>query len=322
MRTRPRTDTYGGPIVTSTIRSIPHYRLWIGALCLAAVAVCVAAAMASPDELTAADAALLGIVEGVTEYLPVSSTGHLLVTQRLLGIGQAGIEKEAADAYAIAIQAGAILAVLLLYRERVTGITKGLVGRDDEGRRLAITLAAALLPAALVGLLAEDVIRDRLFGAGPVVVAWAVGGVVILIAARRLSGGERSLTELRLVDGLIIGAAQTLALWPGTSRSLVTILAAMAIGVRTRDAVEFSFLLGLLTLGAATAYEVASSGDVMVEQFGAGTLAIGFVAAFLSAVVAIRWMVDYLNRHSLAIFGWYRLGIAAIGAVLLAVGAI
>jgi undecaprenyl-diphosphatase len=308
--------------VTSILRDIPRHRHWIAAACLLAVALCVAGALATPDELTAADAALLGMVEGFTEYLPVSSTGHLLVTQRLLGIGESGVEKDAADSYAIAIQAGAILAVLLLYRERVSGITRGLVGRDDEGRRLAFVLAAAFLPAALTGLLLEDLIRDRLFGAGPVVAAWAVGGVVILVAARRLRGGVRELSDLGAVDGLIIGAAQVLALWPGTSRSLVTILAAMAIGARTRAAVEFSFLLGLLTLGAATAYEAVTSGDVMVEQFGAGTLVIGFVAAFLAAVVAIRWMVDYLNRHSLAIFGWYRLVIAGIGAVLLATGTI
>jgi undecaprenyl-diphosphatase len=304
----------------STTRSVPHLGVWAAALGAVVFAGCVAAALATPGELTAADAALLGIVEGVTEFLPVSSTGHLMVTQRLLDIGDTAAEKAAADSYAIAIQSGAILAVLLLYRARITGIARGLVGRDTEGRNLGFVLAAATLPAVLIGLVLEDTIRDRLFGAGPIVIAWAVGGVVILVAARRLTGGARELHDLRVVDGLVIGAAQALALWPGTSRSLVTILAALALGARTSTAVEFSFLLGLITLGGATVYEALGSGDVMIEEFGVGTLVIGFLAAFVSAVVAIRWMVDYLNRHSLAIFGWYRLVVAGIGALLLATG--
>jgi undecaprenyl-diphosphatase len=306
----------------STVRSVPHLKLWAAALGLVVLVACVAGALATPGELTGADAALLGIVEGVTEFLPISSTGHLMVTQRLLDIGDTAAEKAAADSYAIAIQAGAILAVLLLYRRRIGDITLGLVGRDDEGRRLGFVLAAAFLPAALIGLALEDVIRDRLFGAGPIVIAWAVGGVVILVAARRLTGGTRELVDLRVVDGLVIGAAQALALWPGTSRSLVTILAALALGARTSAAVEFSFLLGLITLGAATVYEAIGSGSEMIDQFGTGTLVIGFVAAFVSAVVAIRWMVDYLNQHSLAIFGWYRLVVAGIGALLLLTGAL
>lgn len=321
-RARTSPSPYGGPVVTSTVRPSPA--VVRGALALGAVVVaaCIAGAVATPGELTGADAALLGIVEGVTEFLPISSTGHLMVTQRLLDIGDTATEKAAADSYAIAIQSGAILAVLLLYRERILGIANGFVGRDPAGRRLGIVLAAATAPAVVIGLLLEDTIRDRLFGAGPIVAAWAVGGVVILVAARRLSGGHRELADLGVVDGLVIGGAQVLAMWPGTSRSLVTILAALVLGARTSAAVEFSFLLGLVTLGGATVYEAIGSGDVMVEEFGAGTLLIGFVAAFVSAVIAIRWMVDYLNRHSLAIFGWYRLVVAGIGVILLATGAL
>ena len=278
------------------------------------------AAVASTDEFTTADGLLLGVVEGATEYLPVSSTGHLTVTQRLLGLGDDPSEKEAADAYAIAIQAGAILAVLLLYRTRIRRIGLGVLGRDPEGGRLATTLLAAFVPAAVIGLALEDLIKEHLFGVGPVVAAWAVGGAVILVLAPRLRNGPRELEDLGLRDGLVIGVAQSLALWPGTSRSLVTILAALFLGASSSAAIEFSFLLGLITLSAATAYEALTSGGLILEAYGVGPALAGLVAAFVAAVISVRWMVDYLNRHSLAVFGWYRLAIAGAGAGLLATG--
>jgi len=296
----------------------------------------VAAADTKGGHLGIGDALVLGVVEGVTEYLPVSSTGHLTVTEKLLGLSDDAAGKEAADAYAIVIQFGAILAVLVLYRRRITTMLAAVVGRsrDPSGRRLAIALVVAFLPAAVVGFALGDTIKAHLFGVWPIVAAWAVGGVAILALAGygvratqaghgvratqagRLTGGSRPLEDIRLGEAALVGCAQVLALWPGVSRSLVTILAALAIGLTMRAAIEFSFLLGLLTLGAATLYEAASKGSVIVDRFGLAIPLIGLVTALVAAVVAVRQLVEYLDRHPLTIFAWYRLGIAAVVGAL------
>ena len=273
-----------------------------------------------PNELTVPKAIVLGLVEGVTEFLPVSSTGHLLVVQRAMGIGQTDATKSAADTYAVTIQAGAILAVVLLYHRRIRSMIRGVLGRDPAGRPVAIAVIIAFVPAAVVGVVLEHPIRDHLLGVWPVIIAWTVGGVLLLVFGdRRHDKEERhrpGLESITARQALIIGAVQVLALWPGTSRSLVTIIAALAVGLSLSAAIEFSFLLGLVTLGAATAYEGLKSGGEVVSTFGVLAPLVGMVVAFLSAVVAIRWMVTYLQRHSLAIFGWYRIGIAALTAAL------
>ena len=280
-----------------------------------------AASEAAKHELTAAKAALHGIVEGITEFLPISSTGHLVVTEKLINVGTHPGTKDAADTYAITIQSGAILAVIVLYWRRLVEMARGVVGRNEEGRRIASATVVAFIPAAIVGVALEKAIRDRLFGVWPVIVAWAVGGVVILLFARRLhERGRQSgapLESITIRAAVIIGVAQVLALWPGTSRSMVTILAALAIGYSVGAAVEFSFLLGLLTLGAATAFDLVRHGKELFDTYGVLNPFIGFVFAFVFAVVAIRWMVTYLRRHGLEIFGWYRLVIAGIALVLL-----
>jgi len=181
------------------------------------------------------------------------------------------------------------------------------------------------VPAAILGLIGEKVIKDYLFGVPPVVAAWAVGGVLILVLVANgvidRPGGRR-LEALTIRDALVIGLAQVVAMWPGTSRSMVTIVAALLLGYSILAAVEFSFLLGVVTLGAATAYSVVKDGSLMVDTFGLFTPLVGFVVAFVAAIVSIRWMVTYLERHSLAVFGWYRLAIAALTVVLLATHAI
>lgn len=270
-------------------------------------------------ELTLGAAVVLGLVEGLTEWLPISSTGHLAVTQAMMGI-----EGEAATSYAIAIQAGAILAVLGLYRHRFAAMARGVLGKDPAGRRTFIAVTVACVPAAVIGLAFEDVLKSRLFGPWPVVVAWAVGGLVILAVARRRRDVEPDhglpLAALTLRGALIIGFAQTLALWPGTSRSLVTILAATAVGLALPAAVEFSFLMGFVVLGGATLYEAASSGGAMLEAYGLLSPLVGLGVAFVAAAAAMRWMVGYLAHNGLGIFGWYRLGIAAFVAGLLVTG--
>lgn len=269
-------------------------------------------------------ALILGLVEGITEYLPVSSTGHLLLAQRLLGIPSS----TAADAFAISIQGGAILAVLGLYRARVASMIRGVFGRDESGRRLAFNLLAAFVPAAVLGLILEKVIKKYLFGGNewglwPVVAAWFVGGVAILaVSWHRKKKGETpgtglSLDQLTLRMAVIVGIAQCLAMWPGVSRSLITIVGGVLVGLSLPAAVELSFLLGVITLSAATAKDALDNGAVMLAAYGPVPLLIGFVAAWASAVVAVRWMVGYLTRHGMEIFGWYRVLLALVVTVWL-----
>ena len=279
---------------------------------------------AADAEMTTWKAVVLGVVEGVTEYLPVSSTGHLVVTQRLLGIGDTSATKDAADSYAIAIQFGAILAVLVLYRTRILSLLNGVIGRDPVGRRLLASLLLAFAPAVVIGVTLEGPIKSNLLGIGPVVAAWIVGGIALLWVAPRIRPDRpgRHLTDIGWRQALVIGAAQVLAMWPGTSRSLVTILAALAVGMTLAAAVEFSFLLGLLTLGAATLYESATNGSVMLDAYGWFDPLVGLVVAFVAAVAAVRWMVTWLQTRSLAIFGWERLVVAAATIGLVVAGTI
>lgn len=258
-------------------------------------------------------ALVLGIVEGVTEFLPVSSTGHLLVAQRLMGIGADG----AANAYAIVIQGGAIAAVMVLYRQRLMQMARGLLGRDQAGFRLAMALVVAFLPAAIAGLAFDDLIEGYLFGPLPVAIAWAVGGLVMLAISSRLRPGGEQLAGVPLKAAFIIGVCQCAALWPGVSRSLATILGGVAVGLSLTAAVEFSFLLGLITLGAATAYKAVDSGGAMLHAYGPGVLAAGFVAAWLSAMLSVTWMVSWLQRRRLALFGWWRVVAAVLVVALL-----
>lgn len=284
-----------------------------------AMVVLVLVALAEPSSLSVFDAIVLGLVEGITEYLPISSTGHLLVTQRLLGLGS-GESATAADTFAVAIQVGAIAAVLGLYWSRIWSMVLGLIGRDVDGRRLLIRIVIAFSPAVVVGFLLEDTIKENLFGPWPIVAAWAVGGVVLLVW--RPNPGTRGLLDMTTRDALIIGLAQVLATWPGTSRSLMTIIAALAIGLSMAAAVEFSFLLGLLTLSAATVFDMSKHGGEVIDQFGVATPLIGVLVAAASAAVAVKWLVSYLRTRPLVIFGWYRLGIAAVTVLLIVTGAI
>ena len=272
------------------------------------------------------DALVLGLVEGVTEFLPVSSTGHLLVAQRALGLP----EDDVAHAFAICIQLGAILAVVGLYAGRIRRILAGLAGRDPPGRQLGLELLVAFLPAAVVGLALAKPIERVLFGPWPVVVAWIVGGLGILVWERRkrtrggAAAGEgpavRSIEQVGLRTAFLIGVWQCLALWPGTSRSLVTILGAALLGLSLPAAVEFSFLLGAVTLGAATAYKGLQHGSEMIHAFGPVPLLVGFLAALVSAALAVRWMIGWLSSHGLSVFAWWRIGAGLGVAALLLLG--
>lgn len=269
-------------------------------------------------------ALILGLVEGLTEYLPVSSTGHLLLAQRWMGIESS----TASDAFAISIQGGAILAVLGLYRARVAQMALGLAGRDPQGLRLLLNLVAAFVPAAVLGLLLEKPIKKYLFGGDewglwPVVAAWFLGGLAILAVSfvRKKRGASPTtgldLAQLTIRMAVIVGVAQCLAMWPGVSRSLITIVGGVMVGLSLPAAVELSFLLGVLTLGAATAYDALKHGSEMLATYGPVPLLIGFGAAWLSAVLAVKWMVGYLKCHGMEIFGWYRVLLAIVVAAWL-----
>ncbi len=278
--------------------------------------------------MTAWKAALLGTIEGVTEYLPISSTGHLLVASDLLGLGTSEADIQAANTYAIAIQFGAILAVAGLFWKRFRDMLLGLFGRSDSGRHLLIVLVIAFAPAAVLGFLFDSLIEEWLFAPWPIVAAWFVGGVAILGLERGgyiprrdepTTDGNDPLLAITYRQAVIIGFAQTVAMWPGTSRSLMAILGALLVGVGMSAAVEFSFLLGFVTLSAASFYSLLKDGGTLVDQFGVVDPLIGLLFAFISAVLAIRWMIGYLQQHSLSIFGWYRIAAATVtGSLILA----
>lgn len=280
----------------------------------------------------ALDAVLLGVVEGITEYLPVSSTGHLLLTQRALGLTASEDAKEAADAYAVIIQVGAILAVLGLYRRRVGQMMRGLLGRDRAGLRLVLMLIVAFLPAAVVGLTCEPFIKRYLFQTWPIAVGWLVGGLAILLLSPRSQSSDGSqkqpdvaapvpdadqIETLRWSQALTVGLCQITAMWPGVSRSLATIAGGLLAGLTLPAAVEFSFLLGLVTLGAATSYELLKVGPCVVDAYGVGLPLLGIASSFVAAWVSVKWLVAYLQQHGLALFGYYRIALALLTALLL-----
>jgi undecaprenyl-diphosphatase len=296
----------------------------------------VTSAVPGPDKpaMTMVQAMILGVVEGLTEYLPVSSTGHLLMAERLMGIGDAGSAseeearrtKDATDAFTICIQAGAIIAVLGLYFRRVRQMLRGLVGRDPDGSRLLVNVAAGFIPAAVIGLLFNKPIKTYLFGPWPVVAAWFVGGLAILAVSWKnrkkdpAARGGLLLDDMTWRMALCIGIAQCVAMWPGVSRSLMTIVGGLLSGLSLAAAVEYSFLLGVVTLGAATAYDTLKQGQLMLQTFDAAPIAVGLVFAFIAAVISVKWMVSYLNRHGLAVFGYYRVALALAAALWIAAG--
>jgi len=279
---------------------------------------------AAKNQMSTWKAMVLGAVEGITEYLPISSTGHLVVTQRILGIGDTDATKDAADSYAIAIQFGAILAVLVLYRKRIESLIRGLFGRDTDGRNLLVALVIAFVPAVVIGVAIEKPIKGALLNVGPIIGAWIVGGVLLIYLAPKIKADRPGIliTRIQPKQALIIGCAQVLAMWPGTSRSLVTILAALAVGMTLAAAVEFSFLLGLMTLGAATLYETATNGSTVIDAYGWLNPLVGLIFAFIFAALAVKWMVTWLQTRSLAIFGWERLAVASVSIGLLIAGTI
>lgn len=299
-------------------------------------------------------AAILGLVEGITEYLPISSTGHLILTSSLLGLNDDPDTKSAVDSFNIVVQGGAILAVLGLYRVRAMQMVRGVLGfagryvgfgagaGDPVGLRVFRNLVIAFLPAMVLGPLLDDLLEAYLFHAVPVLLALAGGAVYMMILDRRMidpmrraareaeSSGlavdhESALETMTWRAALAIGMLQTVAMIPGTSRSMMTITAGVLVGLRPRQAAEFSFLLGLPTLGGACVFKLAKglvSEDPSVFDLPALPIAVGLLVATVSAAAAVKWLVGFLTTHGLSVFGWYRIGLAVVLGSLILTGTV
>jgi undecaprenyl-diphosphatase len=264
------------------------------------------------DQLTLLAALVLGVVEGLTEFLPISSTGHLIVAGSLLSY-----TGDQAKVFEIVIQAGAILAVVWEYRARFASVLAGLF-TEPRAQRFALNLIVAFLPAASLGFLFGSAIKAHLFAPVPVAIAFVLGAFVILWAERRqrLSPGAvrvNQVDDMNWLDALKVGVAQCFALLPGTSRSGATIIGGMLFGLSRTAATEFSFFLAVPTLFAATAYTLFKDGHLMRTQ-DLPAFGVGFVAAFVSAFICVRWLIRYVSRHDFVPFAWYRI---VFGGVIL-----
>ena len=254
-------------------------------------------------------ALLLGIIEGLTEFIPVSSTGHLIVVSSLLDFTD-----ERAKVFAIAIQFGAILAVCWAQKHRLGVVARGFF-RDKTSQRFVANLLIAFLPAVGVGLLFHRIIKTYLFSPLTVALALVIGGLLILwIESRPLRPRINDIDDLHWKDALKVGIAQTLAMFPGVSRSGATIMGAMVLGLSREAATLFSFFLAIPTMFAATVYDLYKNWDLLTAA-DLPLFATGFIAAFVAALLTVRALIAYVARHSFRPFAWYRIGFG--GLVLL-----
>jgi len=252
-------------------------------------------------------ALVLGIVEGLTEFLPVSSTGHLIIANQLLDY-----TGETSATFSIFIQLGAILAVLVYFRERFLRLLNWREETGFAGRRGILMLALTTLPALVVGLFAHGIIKEHLFSTGTVAIGLAAGAIWILLTeAFYRQDDPVELDRITWIMALGIGVFQCLAMWPGMSRSACTIMGAMYLGLRRRAAAEYSFFAAAPIMLAAISYDLYASWHAL-ERDDLGFFIIGFGAAFVSALAAVKFFVGFVSRHTLAPFAWYRLAVAAV----------
>ena len=257
------------------------------------------------QEMSLVAAVILGIVEGLAEFLPVSSTGHLILAADLLGVNDAK-----GKVFEMVIQTGAMLAIVWEYRARFARVLAGLPG-DRAAQRFAANLVVAFIPAAVLGLSFGSLIKAHLFSAVPVALAFIGGGLVILWVERRGNGGAK-LARVQEVDAidwrdaLKVGCAQCFALIPGTSRSGATIIGGMIFGLSRRAATEFSFFLAVPTLVAAGGYDLLKN-RALFSAADVSSLAVGLVVSFVSAWLCLRWLIRYIATHDFLPFAWYRI---------------
>lgn len=255
-------------------------------------------------------AVLLGIVEGVTEFIPVSSTGHLILASSLLGV-----EGAANKLFNVVIQLGAILAVVVLYWGKFTGIARDLP-RRKPAQHFVRNIALAFLPAMVIGAVTYPYIKQHLFSPATVAVGLVAGGVAMLLIERAKPNPRIHSTEaMGWRTALAIGFIQCLAMVPGVSRSGASIMGALALGVERKAAAEFSFFLAVPTMLAAAGYDLYQE-RALLDGATLGLIAVGFVVSFVVAMAVIRWMLGFVSKHGFAPFAWYRI---ALGVVLLAV---
>jgi undecaprenyl-diphosphatase len=251
-------------------------------------------------------ALILGVVEGLTEFLPISSTGHLILVGDLLDFND-----EKGKIFEIVIQCGAILAVCWEYRAKLFSVLANLSG-DRGAQRFALNLAVAFLPVAVLGLLFGKSIKAALFKPVPVALAFIVGGLIILWAERRKHlVTVESVDDMTWKEALKVGLAQCLALIPGTSRAGSTIIGGLFFGMSRRAATEFSFFLAIPVLFAASGYELMKN-RALFSSDDLGSFGIGFAAAFVSAFFSVRWLLRYISRHDFTVFAWYRIAFGVI----------
>jgi undecaprenyl-diphosphatase len=269
------------------------------------------------DILLAIKAIIMGLVEGFTEFLPISSTGHLILAGSLLNF-----TGEKVKVFEIAIQAGAIFAVMWEYRKRIGTVLAGLPN-DRKQQKFALNLVVAFLPAAVLGLLFSKKIKEHLFAPVPVALAFIVGGFVILWVENRNKASNEgskqvaridSVDDMTIMDAFKIGCAQAFALIPGTSRSGATIIGGMLFGLSRKAATEFSFFLAIPTLLAATVYSVYKE-RALLSMADLPLFGIGGIAAFVSAFLCVRWLLRYISSHDFTVFAWYRI---VFGIVIIA----
>ena len=262
-------------------------------------------------------AAILGIVEGLTEFLPVSSTGHLILTSSLLGL-----KGEFWHSFDMAIQFGAIIAVIWEFRARILNVIRGMWQRNPAAWRFATNVLIACIPASVLALLFEKQIKGFLFNAVSVAVALIVGGLIILWAERRQTEyvpRVQSMDDMTALDALKVGIAQIAALIPGTSRSGSTIIGGMLFGLSRQAATQFSFFLAIPILFAASAKELFSLRDALTPDHLI-LFAIGFVFSFLSAFLCVRWLLRFVSQHNFNGFAWYRIAFGLLILITWAMG--
>jgi undecaprenyl-diphosphatase len=260
-------------------------------------------------------AVILGIIEGVTEFLPVSSTGHLLLAQRFFGLGEGSFWQS----FAVLIQLGAILAIVVIYFGKLWRVALGMFSKPDD-RRFVIGVLVAFLPAAAIGAVAGSYIKSYLFNPWVVCFSLIVGGAILLwVDQLDLDPHEDDATRFPLLTYLWIGCAQCLAMIPGVSRSGASIVAAMLLGADKRAAAEFSFFLAIPTMIGAFAYDFYKNrGEMTTDHMG--IIAIGFVVSFITAMIVVKTFLNYVTRHGFAFFAWWRVIVGTLGLIALALG--
>ncbi len=263
------------------------------------------------DSSTTLIAVFLGLLEGLTEFIPVSSTGHLLLAGHFLGFDSAG------KTFEVVIQLGAVLAILTIYSAKLFDVFRA-APHDPAARRFILSVLIAFLPAVFIGILAHEFIKTVLFETPKLIAVMLILGGFVLLFVDRVAPEPRHHDAMRLPISMAlkIGFIQCLAMIPGVSRSGSTIVGALMLGASRRAAAEFSFFLSMPTMAGAFAYDLFKNRDVL-DTSAMGEIAIGFVMAFISAVLVVRWLLGYVSRHGYALFGWWRIIVGSVALVAL-----